>query len=386
MDTVTLESVFAAVDTIYEAAFDQQRWPDVVSTMCSLFDGSRACILRFGQDSSDAVQSVHDPELNSLACLEAVVRDPLVQTHLAMPVGAVWQRSAIVDEAAFRKRELWQDWFRPRDMHGQMVCKLATSRTANWFLDINRGPRQQAFADADIDLMKKIMPHMLRAGQICRHMAGTRAASALLDMPFGLLLVDGSQCLLQMNETAEMLLARADGPLRLKGGVVAASDAAFEQALRRLVADACLRRGEIMPGLGGTLPIPTGSDADGGIRFVLSVAPYRGAQAYGLPLERCAAIIVTEVARRTGQSFEEHIRAVFKLTASEARFAADLANGLSVKAASTRNGVTIRTGRTYLDRIFRKTGTHHQGQLVARLKTAYPFGVQPLEQSATYIC
>jgi hypothetical protein len=146
MDTVTLESVFTAVNTIYEAAFDQERWGDAVCLLRDLFGGSRACILRFGPDDSEAVCSLDDPELNSIAGLQAVLSDPLVEVHLAMPVGAVWQRAAIVDEAAFRKRELWQDWFGPRDMHGQLVCKLASSSTANWFLDINRGPGRRRSA------------------------------------------------------------------------------------------------------------------------------------------------------------------------------------------------------------------------------------------------
>lgn len=381
MDAVTLESVFATVNTIYEAAFDQQRWGEAVSSLRDLFGGSRACILRFGRDDSEAVCSVRDPELNSIAGMRAVVRDPLVRTHLTMPVGAVWQRSMIVDEAAFRKRELWQDWFRPRDMDGQLVCKLATSGTENWFLDVNRGSRQEAFAAADLDLMRKIVPHMLRAGQIGRQIAGARAASALLDMPFGLLLVDGGQRLLQMNEAAEALLARKDGPLTLKGGVVGASDAAVGRSLRQLVADACSLRDEVMPGFGGALPVPSDQGGRGEPRFVLSVAPYRDAGVYGLATERCAAIVVTEISRHASEGFEAHIRAVFRFTASEARFAADMANGFSVAETSARNGITVKTGRTYLDRIFRKTDTHHQGQLVARLKAVCPFGAPQADRT-----
>ena len=43
MDTVTVESVFTAVNTIYEAAFDQERWGDAVGLLRDLFGGSRAC-------------------------------------------------------------------------------------------------------------------------------------------------------------------------------------------------------------------------------------------------------------------------------------------------------------------------------------------------------
>jgi DNA-binding CsgD family transcriptional regulator len=259
----------------------------------------------------------------------------------------------------------------PRDMHGQLVCKLASSSTANWFLDVNRGPRQEEFSAIDIDLMNKIVPHMLRAGQISRHIASTHAASAL-NMPFGLLLVDGNQCLLQMNEAAETLLALPDGPLTLTGGMVSTSDPTVARNLAGLVVDACSPRDGATPGIGGALQVQSGPMVSGPSRFALSVAPYRDVHAYGLVTERCAAIMITEIASRLSKDFETHVQAVFKLTEAEARLAADLASGLSIAESAVRNGVTYSTARTYLDRIFRKTDTHHQSQLVAMLKSVQP--------------
>jgi DNA-binding CsgD family transcriptional regulator len=371
MDAIRLESVFTTVNAIYEAAFDQERWQEVVFQVRDLFGGSRACILRYGQDG-DAIQSISDPELKSLAAWDVLACDPLVRAHLAMPVGAVWQRSEVIDETEFRRRELWHDWFRPRDMHNELVCKLAGSSSANWFLDVNRGPRQEAFSATDIAVMQKIAPHMMRAGQISRQVTGARAASSFLNLPFGLLLVDGNQRLLQMNEAAEALLVRSHGPLTLSGGLIGTSDPAVARNLARLIADACSLSDGVTPGLGGSLLVSAGHDASGSVRCVLSVAPYRNADAYGLTMERCAAIMVTEIAPRVHEGFEAHIRAVFKLTEAEARLAAGLASGLSIAESADRNGVTYRTARTYLDRIFRKTDTHHQSQLVAVLKTVQP--------------
>lgn len=46
----------------------------------------------------------------------------------------------------------------------------------------------------------------------------------------------------------------------------------------------------------------------------------------------------------------------------------------SVNEAAAANGITVKTGRTYLERIFAKAGTHDQSQLVALLKSAQPLG------------
>ena len=59
---------------------------------------------------------------------------------------------------------------------------------------------------------------------------------------------------------------------------------------------------------------------------------------------------------------------LFDLTPAEARLAAALTAGHSLKVVAANSNITYSTARTYLDRIFTKTGTHHQAQLVSLLK------------------
>lgn len=69
--------------------------------------------------------------------------------------------------------------------------------------------------------------------------------------------------------------------------------------------------------------------------------------------------------------------ALFDLTIAEARLASALAAGLSLREAAAQCGLQFGSARTYLERVFRKTGTHGQGQLIAMLKSAQPFRVVP---------
>jgi DNA-binding CsgD family transcriptional regulator len=64
---------------------------------------------------------------------------------------------------------------------------------------------------------------------------------------------------------------------------------------------------------------------------------------------------------------------LFDLTPAEAKLATALTGGQSLKAAAIGSGVTFSTARTYLDRIYRKTGANQQSQLVALLKSVQPF-------------
>lgn len=64
---------------------------------------------------------------------------------------------------------------------------------------------------------------------------------------------------------------------------------------------------------------------------------------------------------------------LFDLTPAEARLAAAMAEGKALAEAARGAGVTVKTARTYLERIFAKTGTHRQADLLALLRSTQPF-------------
>jgi DNA-binding CsgD family transcriptional regulator len=60
---------------------------------------------------------------------------------------------------------------------------------------------------------------------------------------------------------------------------------------------------------------------------------------------------------------------MFDLTPTEARLCSALARGLTLSDAATELGSTIGTVRSHLQRLFRKTGTNRQPELLRRLGT-----------------
>jgi DNA-binding CsgD family transcriptional regulator/PAS domain-containing protein len=374
MAHASVEAVSTVVGLIYEAAYDQERWLDAVTGLRNLLDGARSCIVRVDPTKNEAVSTVYDPEFVSSEVTAAHMRDPISVAAVALPVGKVYDRTRMTEVGAgFRHRELWQDWFRPRDMYHGLACNLLASNGSYWLVDIHRGSRQEAFSADDVGLLQKIVPHLLRAGQIGRRLENMSAlASAFSHLPFGVFLVNGHQHIAQMNEAAGAMLVRPDSPLTLNGGAIVASNPRDTQELQRLVADACSLRDGAMPGIGGTLMVPSDHMRSDLTRLVLSVAPFVDARAYGLASERTAVIMVTEVVGRIPDGFDTHVRGLFDLTPAEARLAAALASGRTLKEAAASSNVTVKTCRTYLERIFSKTRTHQQSELVALLKSTEP--------------
>jgi DNA-binding CsgD family transcriptional regulator len=61
---------------------------------------------------------------------------------------------------------------------------------------------------------------------------------------------------------------------------------------------------------------------------------------------------------------------LFDLSPAEAKLSVSLASGHSLKSAADASDIKFSTARSYLEQIFRKTGTSQQSQLVALLKSA----------------
>ena len=85
----------------------------------------------------------------------------------------------------------------------------------------------------------------------------------------------------------------------------------------------------------------------------------------------CAAIFVADP-QTTPRASLDAVRERFGLTPAEAKVLAALVDGSSVREAAARLGVSERTVSTHLGRVFMKTGTHRQSELIRRVLAAPP--------------
>ncbi|QLP97056.1 MAG: hypothetical protein HZY79_06165 [Rhodoblastus sp.] len=83
-------------------------------------------------------------------------------------------------------------------------------------------------------------------------------------------------------------------------------------------------------------------------------------------------LIVLRSPGQTARCFEPALlEQAFNLTPAEARLACALMRTKSLAAAIKELGLKEKTGRTYLDRVFQKTGARSQLQLYATLMDLY---------------
>jgi DNA-binding CsgD family transcriptional regulator len=183
--------------------------------------------------------------------------------------------------------------------------------------------------------------------------AGLAGASAMLDMlgePFALLSAAGF--VLHMNAAFAELLG--DG-LAVRGQRFRAYDPGEDEGLQALV----WRAAQSTPANVPSSIVVSRRDA---VPFAVRCRPIAGAARDVLfPARILATVGVLDVRRSNGEV--QVLRQAYGLTPSEARLAACLGEGMSLREAAERERITFQTARSRLKSVFAKTGTKRQVQL-----------------------
>lgn len=183
-------------------------------------------------------------------------------------------------------------------------------------------------------------------------------------LSFGVILVDAGLRARASNAAAEEILKAGNG-LGLRRGRLAAARPTETRALEALLADA-VRTGK-SEGLhpGGTMALPRPS---GKRPLSLTVAPLRRRPEI-LPRDsdgfRPVAVLFVTDPERLPEDPAARLRGLYRLTERESQLVRILIAGRGLEAAADEMGITRESARGYLKRIFEKTGTSRQGELVA---------------------
>jgi DNA-binding CsgD family transcriptional regulator len=372
MMRLSTESVATTIGLVYEAAYDPSHWPDVLRAIGDFFGSSRSCICCLDARPGatrvrDSVGSAPDPELETFAAFQATTESALFVGIDKWPTGQVYRRRDVLDEDHFRNCDFWHDWLKPRQMDEAIVSNLAISGSTLWILDISRMTKFGEFQRRELELLRKITPHIARAGQIGEALEQTvLTRSPRASMSLGMLVVDPELRSLEINASAETLLSRNKGRIGLSRGRVWVREPLHAHRLAEMVLDACSTPMGSVPALGGMMLLPAQLPGESGL--LVSVAPLAASQRFGLRARQCAIIMIRELDGKPMEGLEKALCSLFDLSPSEARLASAIAAGKSLNQAAFAAGITVSSARTYLARVFAKTGARQQSQLVILLK------------------
>ena len=231
-------------------------------------------------------------------------------------------------------------------------------------ISILRAEKAKPFGPEEQLRLGILMGHLKCVLEIRRKIEGLRllqaASSHALDqLPTGVILVDASGRILFANVAAEHTLSAREG-LTAESGRLVALLASETTSLRALIGAAVRTTIGDAVHPGGVMNV-----SRPGFERPLSVlvTPVPGNATYGNLGQPAAAVLILNPDTRHSPE-PAVLRTLFKLTQAECRLVIAICAGASLVDAAQSLGITRETAKSYLKRVFAKTGTSRQSEPV----------------------
>lgn len=367
-------SVIELVGDIYAAATDETRWPAFLDNLAETLRSTTTTLY---------LQNVRDPK-GSVA-FAVRVDPPLIKqfddhyskvavwglhgAHL-LTEGNVVTGEMVCPSSVVRKSE-YSEYLKKMDVfHGYGAVIQRDGALASMLTSL-RPERVGPYDEHEVEVLRHLMPHLQQAIQIHRRLARAQAAAAAsletLDRSaLGVIVLDSRLRVVFSNRPAEAVLRAGDGLIQ-RSGELRARNSADSSALRQClaaVAGAVTQSTEVPP---ARLLVRRASLKPS---YVLMITPFPLASEMVPGLAAPGIAVYVHDPAAPVHIDRPLLRSLYQVTESEAEVAALLAAGCSVDAISRELGITVGTARWYLKRLFAKTATRSQADLVRVLLTA----------------
>lgn len=355
------------IDVVLEAGVDASRWSDVPKLIREHWAGSG--ILLQGADATTA---------RCIGLVHSGMRDDLIQPYLEYyshfnPHAKWWARQPVMQAfnsddhmpaAALAHTEYYNDFLK---VHGEIDSaagiKIVADDDRFAWLSVHYGANlAEEYNELFPRILEKVAPAMRASLELQRLIQARSEASPTVDALLDLI---GQAAFVlcgrgRIVRAADRKAAHGD-MYRSSGGRLQLRDPKADAALRAALDAICARcePRDFFIAL---------RDPDGVLAGTVSVFPlplgFADTLAWLFGSTRRALVILRTLQPPLG-SLNRLLPEVFSLTGAETRVATRLFAGDSPQEIAEALGLTTGTVREYLKRLFEKTGTHRQAELVA---------------------
>ncbi|HUI97770.1 MAG TPA: LuxR C-terminal-related transcriptional regulator [Xanthobacteraceae bacterium] len=353
------------IASIYDAAIDPSRWPEVLASITVFLKGRGAALL--ANDTLREHVEAHwdaggDPRFMRLYAETYARRGPVAHA----PVGEIEEIASIpelVPYDEFRRGRFYREWAEPQGFVDAAIAVIDKSATRSVSLAVWRDGSAGMVDDTMRDRMALVVPHVRRAVLIGKAIEFKQAeAATLADVLDGLstsvFLVDSASRVVHANAAGEAILRHGEF-LRSVGGRLAAIDPQIDHDLRETLA--AVGRGDLASGR-RVIAMPI-SKRDGE-RYVAHILPLASGERNRAGRPVATAALFVRKAELERPLPPEVIGRSYSLTQAELRVLLGIVDIGGVPEIATAFGIAETTVKTHLGRVFEKTGTDRQADLV----------------------
>jgi len=356
------------IDLIYDAALEPTVWPDVLAALAQPIGGTAGWLSQLsmadgtGGRFEDPTWRI-DPDWHRAYLAHYGALNPFAKRSNPDEYMSRWTMSVNtfdtnIPRDKLVKTEYYNDFLMPQNFNSGLMIRISRSNYDVAVVNITDSFGRDRFGEREIAWGETWQPHLIRAFRLGRKLAEERRTPAAgLAATHGVFILDEAGRVRQMNDAAERLIGRP-GPLKVLGGRLIAGHPEEARKLEALVRRALTRDPDIRTGGGLAL-----ASTNGQRPMAVSVAPLTAEPAWPYRLGPAAVVCATDLNDRVVPQGSQ-LRALFGLTPAEIRVALAIAGGESPAAAAERFGVSFQTLRTQLARVYAKTSTRGQPDLV----------------------
>lgn len=380
-------SLDALVERLYDSVDDAAGLsvilPDVAAWVGDR-SGVRAQSLVIAMESGEVLEDRHcglDPARFAEFTSHWMAQDPRMALARARP-GVILSDAADLDRAAFERSAIFNEALVPDDSVFSLFGAFPVTDGIVLAQAFIRGRRDGPFEPTHVERMRAILPHLGRATRLRCLLREAQGAQddlrlALNALPTPVALLDGTGRVLTLNAAGEQLI-EASGVVLRRGRLCPESSREARELTAAIARVALLSTARPGRGTAKLLPAQVSiSRRDRAPLWVL-VCPLRPRSSLRDASHTARVLAVFHDPEGRARLPEELLATIHGLTPTEAQLASALAAGQSLAEFADARGCTEQTARTHLKRVFGKTQTRGQVDLVrVLLSSAALHATQP---------
>lgn len=361
------QQVSNLIGHIYDTALDPELWPEALEQACDFVPGWSAGL--FYQDnriqSGNAYFTWNIPENYIQSYFDQyLLLSPFTPTALFFEIGSTHSNIDIIPHDEFRRTRFFREWAQPQGLLDTLFCNLEKSATAHVMFSIMRHERNGVVNESALKRFALLAPHVRRAATIGKvidlHKVEAAALADTLDgLAAAMILVDANGRIVHANVSGHTLLADCTA-LRGTGGKLSSADPRINQSLHDVFTAA--GRGDLEIGIKGIAISLSERDGERWLAHILPLTSGARRKA-GTEYSAVAAVFVRKAALDLPHPLEALAHA-YKLTPTEMRVLVAIVQIGGVPEIAPVLGIAETTVKTHLARLFAKTGTNRQADLV----------------------
>ncbi|NCN84541.1 MAG: hypothetical protein GW850_06475 [Sphingomonadales bacterium] len=273
--------------------------------------------------------------------------------HMAMRLDRVHSLEEFLGPNDLRDSSFRSPFIQDPDIFFARVMRVAEPNGGQIWISLGR--KKSDFSASDGALLGSLANHLAIAAGTHSELARQRlkagiSADAIMRLNFGWFMLDASGRIIDMSEQAEAFVQEAKTLRKSPDGRLIAESADAQGSLRKF-----LQRRQAGENIVFTVHLSDEPWLD-----MLLTNPPTNLPGALQPL----AVAFVHGERSISAERSEHLANLFGLTLQEARLALHISRGVTIREAATLLGLTHETTRLYSKRIYAKTGTRGQADLV----------------------